>query len=143
MINIHGTLISVDGKGVLLKGESGSGKSDLALRFIKNEKAKLVADDRVDIDISDNRVIGKAPLILKGKLEVRNIGIIEDVETTNQVDVFLCVELVKNRECLDRLPQDEFEIILNKKIPKIKLYAFDCSTICKILVKISSIINKR
>ena len=98
MINIHGTLISVDGKGVLLKGESGSGKSDLALRFIKNEKAKLVADDRVDIDISDNRVIGKAPLILKGKLEVRNIGIIEDVETTSQVDVFLCVELVKNRE---------------------------------------------
>ena len=143
MINIHGTLISVDGKGVLLKGESGSGKSDLALRFIKNEKAKLVADDRIDIDISDNRVIGKAPLILKGKLEVRNIGIIEDVETINQVDVFLCVELVKNRECLDRLPQDEFEIILNKKIPKIKLYAFDCSTICKILVKISSIINKR
>ena len=143
MINIHGTLISVDGKGVLLKGESGSGKSDLALRFIKNEKAKLVADDRVDIDISDNRVIGKAPLILKGKLEVRNIGIIEDVETINQVDVFLCVELVKNRECLDRLPQDEFEIILDKKIPKIKLYAFDCSTICKILVKISSSIIKR
>ena len=145
MINIHGTLISVDGKGVLLKGESGCGKSDLALRFIKTENAKLVADDRVDVDVDiiDNNLIGKAPLILKNKLEVRNIGIIEDLDTVEQEDIFLCVELVKNRESLERLPQEEFEIILDKKIPKIKLYAFDCSTICKILVKISSIINKR
>lgn len=143
MINIHATLISVDGKGILFKGESGCGKSDLALRFIKNEKAKLVADDRVDVDIIDNKLIGKAPLILKNKLEVRNIGIIEDLDTVEQEDIFLCVELVKNRESLERLPQEEFEIILDKKIPKIKLYAFDCSTICKILVKISSIINKR
>ena len=145
MINIHGTLISVDGKGVLLKGESGCGKSDLALRFIKTENAKLVADDRVDVDVDiiDNNLIGKAPLILKNKLEVRNIGIIEDLDTVEQEDIFLCVELVKNRESLERLPQEEFEIILDKKIHKIKLYAFDCSTICKILVKISSIINKR
>ena len=143
MINIHATLISVDGKGILFKGESGCGKSDLALRFIKTENAKLVADDRVDVDIIDNKLIGKAPLILKNKLEVRNIGIIEDLDTVEQEDIFLCVELVKNRESLERLPQEEFEIILDKKIPKIKLYAFDCSTICKILVKISSIINKR
>ena len=143
MINIHATLISVNGKGVLLKGESGCGKSDLALRFIKSENAKLVADDRVDIYALGNKVVGKAPSILKGKLEVRNIGIIEDLEIIDEADVFLCVELVKNRENLERLPQDEFEVILDKKIPKIKLYAFDCSTICKILVKISSIINKR
>ena len=44
MINIHATLISVDGKGILFKGESGCGKSDLALRFIKTENAKLVEE---------------------------------------------------------------------------------------------------
>ena len=46
---IHATCIALDGRGVLLRGPSGSGKSDMALRLI-DAGAELVADDRVDLD---------------------------------------------------------------------------------------------
>ena len=58
MINIHATLISYKNKGILLTGKSGSGKSDLALRMIINNKAKLVADDRVILENIGNKLIG-------------------------------------------------------------------------------------
>ena len=47
--NIHATAVAIDGKAILLIGQSGSGKSDLALRLIMNKNAVLIADDRVDI----------------------------------------------------------------------------------------------
>ena len=53
MINIHATLVKLKNKGILIIGKSGSGKSDLALRLIMDKKAKLVADDRVDIENGD------------------------------------------------------------------------------------------
>ena len=43
--------------------------------FIMDKKAKLVADDRVDIEKKGDKLIGKAPLILYKKLEIRNVGI--------------------------------------------------------------------
>lgn len=140
MNNIHATLVSLNNKGVLLLGASGSGKSDVALRLIEEKGAILVADDRVDLRNLDGKIIGSAPKQIKGKLEIRNIGIV-DFNTIDETEILLCVELVKDKDVLERLPQDEFEVILGKKITKIKLYPFECSTINKIVIKISSIIN--
>ena len=53
---IHATAVLLDGKGVVLRGPSGSGKSDLALRLI-DEGAILIADDRVDVKIIDGQLI--------------------------------------------------------------------------------------
>lgn len=75
---IGGVLMSVYGKGVLLTGESGMGKSETALELI-NKKHVLIADDRVDIEHVHNTIYGHAPDIIKGLLEIRGIGII-DVE---------------------------------------------------------------
>ena len=55
-INIHATLVSLNGKGILLTGKSGSGKSDLALRMIMEYQAQLVADDRVDLVLKNGKV---------------------------------------------------------------------------------------
>lgn len=74
--NIHGVLISVFGKGVLITGESGMGKSETALELIRKGHV-LVSDDRVDIRRVHNTVIGYAPELLKGLLELRGIGIID------------------------------------------------------------------
>ena len=75
MINIHATLVDFEDKGILITGKSGSGKSDIALRMIMENKAKLVADDRVNLEVIDNKVVGRAPIELYKKLEIRNIGI--------------------------------------------------------------------
>ena len=140
MNNIHATLVSLNNKGILLLGDSGFGKSDVALRLIEEKGAVLVADDRVNLRTLGDKLIGSAPEQIKGKLEIRNIGIV-NIDTIDEVEILLCVELVKEKDVLERLPQDDFELILSKKITKIKLYPFECSTVSKIVIKISSIIN--
>ena len=137
MMNIHASLIDINGKGVLIRGKSGSGKSDLALRFIYEEKAKLVADDRVDIWVEDGIVKGKVPKELYGMLEIRGVGIsvLEDVEEEANID--LIVDLVESIDEIERMPQKEFLDILGVKIPKVDMFAFECSTIYKIIQKIS------
>lgn len=74
--NVHGGLMSVYGRGVLIIGGSGMGKSELALELINRGHA-LVADDRVDISRVKETIIGTAPELLKGMLEIRGIGIID------------------------------------------------------------------
>lgn len=76
MDSIHGVLVSVYGKGVLIMGESGMGKSEIALELIRKGHV-LVADDRVDIRRVHNTLIGRAPDLLAGFLEIRGIGIID------------------------------------------------------------------
>lgn len=73
--SLHGVLMNVYGIGILIKGESGMGKSEIALELIKRGHI-LVADDRVDIHRAHNAIIGEAPEILKDMLEIRGVGII-------------------------------------------------------------------
>ena len=137
MINVHATLIDYNGKGILLTGKSGSGKSDVALRMIMDKGAKLVGDDRIMLNRDGNAVLGKAPDILAKKLEVRNVGIVEIENITEEVEVCLCVELCKDKTSLDRLPQNKYIDILGVDIPQIELYPFEVSIIHKIIQKIS------
>jgi serine kinase of HPr protein (carbohydrate metabolism regulator) len=69
----------------VLLGPSGSGKSDLALRLIERTDAAgeaepagafLVADDRVLIEAVDDGLIARAPDTLRGRLEVRGVGVL-------------------------------------------------------------------
>ncbi len=75
---LSGDLLVVYGKGVLLTGESGMGKSEIAMELVRDGQV-LVADDRVDVQKIHNNLYGHAPQILRGMLEIRGIGII-DVE---------------------------------------------------------------
>ena len=74
--NIHGVLLSIFGTGVLITGKSGVGKSELALELIQKGHI-LIADDRVDVIRAHNSIIGFAPKILHGMLEIRGVGIID------------------------------------------------------------------
>lgn len=70
-MQIHASCAAREGKGVLLLGPSGSGKSDLLLRLLDRGFA-LVADDRVDL--ADG--VASAPAALAGLLEVRGLGVV-------------------------------------------------------------------
>jgi hypothetical protein len=72
--SIHASCVAVNGKGVLLTGVSGVGKSDLALRLI-HEGAKLVADDQVFVVGDGDTAFASPPENLAGLLEVRGMGI--------------------------------------------------------------------
>lgn len=74
---VPGVLLRVQDTGLLLQGESGSGKSELALGLL-DRGHQLVADDAVELDASpDGHVIGYCPQELHGLLEVRGLGIVD------------------------------------------------------------------
>ena len=140
MNNIHATLVNLYGKGILITGRSGSGKSDLALRLIVEKNAKLVADDQVILNQENGFLYGKSPNNISGKIEVRGVGICEfDYLEKSKIDI--CIELIEDRDSLERMPEDEFINFLGISITKLKIYPFDCSTICKIIVKTNSIVS--
>src|SRR3546814_3116989 len=76
IVNIHASCVAPGHGGVLILGQSGQGKSDLALRLM-DRGARLVADDRCDIWHERGRLWCRPPETLAGKIEVRGIGIIE------------------------------------------------------------------
>jgi serine kinase of HPr protein (carbohydrate metabolism regulator) len=115
MTNVHGTTILLGragdilgapaDTGILLLGESGAGKSDLALRLIESG-AVLVADDRTELFVRDERLMGKAPAGLEGLLEVRGVGILE-LPRANEARIDLAVLLAIGADTL-RLPQTHY-----------------------------------
>lgn len=133
-MNIHASCISLGGRGILFLGDSGAGKSDLSLRMITSFGAKLVADDRVDIKITNDKVIAAAPDILKGLLEVRGVGIIS-LPPQDSVEVNLVVNLTTAQ--LERLPEKSFYEIAGVSLPQISLNPFEISAPAKVLAAIS------
>ena len=129
---IHATLVQVEKKGVLLTGKSASGKSDLALRLIENKKAKLVADDAVEVYVQNNKLSGCAPKSLAGMLEVRNVGIVR-YPHLNNANIDMVVELKESPEEISRMPSIQKEFILGLEINKIDLYAKENSAPDKIV----------
>lgn len=75
--SLHGVFMDVLGMGVLISGESGLGKSELALELISRGHG-LVADDVVDFRrIAPHAIEGRAPPLLKNMLEVRGLGLLD------------------------------------------------------------------
>ena len=72
---ISGVMVCLYGKGILLRGASGIGKSECALRLI-DRGHQLVSDDAVAIEKIDNQLIASAPELLCGRINIRELGII-------------------------------------------------------------------
>lgn len=70
------TCVSVGGRGLLIEGEPGSGKSSLALALI-DRGATLVGDDGVTLERRGDAVWALPPPNIAGKLEIRGVGIID------------------------------------------------------------------
>ena len=122
----HGVLVDVYGIGVLITGESGVGKSEAALELVKRGH-QLVADDVVDIcRVSDNRLTGTCPEMVRHFMEIRGIGIIDikamygvgSVSVSKSIDLVMHMERWEDGREYDRLGlQDEYISILGVKVP--------------------------
>ena len=129
MATVHASCVAVGGRGVLLLGPPGSGKSDLALRLIDGG-AVLVADDRVDIRAVAGRLEASPPETLAGRMEVRGLGILA-VEWRPSATLELAVELLADAGP-ERLPEPaewRFDGIV---LPLIRLAPFEASAAAKV-----------
>ena len=122
----HGVLVDVYGVGVLLTGESGVGKSEAALELVKRGH-QLAADDVVDIcRVSDDRLVGEAPEMVRHFMEIRGIGIIDiramygvgAVALSKSIDLVMHMEKWVEGKEYDRLGlSEEYITILGVKVP--------------------------
>ena len=118
---LHASLVDYLGRGILLRGGSGSGKSDLALRLIDGG-AQLVADDRVRLRRKGVQVFGSPPAELAGLLEVRGIGIFR-LNNLDEARIDLVVDLVAAAE-IERLPAARQETWFGVVVPVIAVAPF-------------------
>jgi HPr kinase/phosphorylase len=129
-ITIHGVYLAVAGIGVLLTGDSGIGKSELALELL-SRGSRLIADDATEFSrTGPDTIIGTCPPALQDFLEVRGLGILSirsifgDSAVKQAKNLRLVVELKPMSEIdpekFDRLKtKPEYAEILGVKVPKV------------------------
>ena len=134
---IHGTAISIDGHAVLIIGESGSGKSDLALRLI-DRGAILISDDIVFLETHDNAPMLTVAPNIAGKIEVRGVGIF-NVDFIDSAPLRLVVEFV---DAPDRLPDENPRATIGDYfVPVSKLNPFEQSSAIKVEYALRAVID--
>lgn len=128
-INRHATAIVLGATGFLIEGQSGSGKTSLALAAIQairgqNSFAAMVADDQCLIESCNGRLIATCPPVLSGITEMRNLGIIKCPALSSAV-IDIVIKLVPHAE-IERMPEPKSVEIAGVKLP---LYALPrCQT---------------
>jgi serine kinase of HPr protein (carbohydrate metabolism regulator) len=133
------------GRGAaLIRGPSGSGKSDLALRFLflarrgpaALEAPTLVADDQVRLIRDGARVLATAPDTIRGKIEVRGVGIVE-LKSLAEAELKLVVDLVWPDE-VERLPaMDPAVEVLGVRLPVLPLRPWESSAPIKLALALA------
>jgi serine kinase of HPr protein (carbohydrate metabolism regulator) len=128
----------------LLRGPSGAGKSDLALRFLflarrgpaAPEPPILVADDQVRLEQRAGRLMASAPAAIRGKIEVRGVGIVE-VKSLEEAELALVVDLVPASE-VERMPDGEASAtLMGTVLPLIRLCPWEPSAPIKLAVALA------
>ncbi|HEY0664216.1 MAG TPA: HPr(Ser) kinase/phosphatase [Thiobacillaceae bacterium] len=130
--SIHGVFLEVLGTGVLVKGDAGVGKSELALELITRGH-RLVADDVVELKhVAPDTLEGSCPALIRDFLEVRGLGILNirflfgEMAVKTQKNLKLIVELVHPQDMgevgLNRLDMvASTESVLGVAIPKVRI----------------------
>jgi HPr kinase/phosphorylase len=140
----HGTCVALGRTAALLRGPSGSGKSDLALRFLflarrgpaALEAPTLVADDQVHVTRDGDRLFASPPQTIRGKMEVRGVGIVE-VKSLELAQLALLVDLVPASE-MERLPStDETGLLLGVALPRVRLFPWETSAAIKLAIALA------
>ena len=110
---VHAGCVAIGGRGILIRGRSGSGKSDLALRLI-DRGARLVSDDYTILDARGGRIRAAAPAPRAGKLEIRGC-LVADLDAPPE-----------------RLPEPKETLLLGMPVPAIAIAALEASAPLKL-----------
>ena len=138
-LHVHGTAVTLGSAAALIRGASGSGKSDLALRCLAvpagaliREAARLVADDQVIVTRAGTELLVSAPNTILGRLEVRGVGVLE-VPAVAAARLVLVVELVAPDQ-VERMPDEHYVWLDGVRVPCLRLAPFEASAPAKMLL---------
>jgi serine kinase of HPr protein (carbohydrate metabolism regulator) len=131
-------------RAALLRGPSGSGKSDLALRFLflprlgpaALEAPALVADDQVRLVAGGGRLLASPLESIRGRIEVRGVGIVP-VAWASEAELALVVDLMEIA-AVERLPHRDTEVrLLGFGLPLLRLAPFENSAPIKLALALA------
>lgn len=132
---LHATAVAIGGRAVLLRGPSGSGKSDLALRLI-DAGGRLVADDQSRLWRDGEAILVGAPPTIAGLIEARGIGIMR-LDAIASARLYLIADLV-SPDRIERLPEPRNETILGIAVPAIQIAPFEASAPAKLRLALTA-----
>jgi hypothetical protein len=124
---VHASCVAIGGRGVLLAGRSGAGKSDLAVRLI-DRGAELVSDDYTELRCVGGALLARAPATISGRIELRGVGIIA---TEPAADAPICLYADLD-SAPPRLPEPATIRLAGLDIPLIALAALEPSAPLKL-----------
>lgn len=113
MTQLHATTVALSGRGLMILGPAGSGKSSLALELIA-AGAMLVADDRTDLVRDGDGLVASCPEPLRGRIEARGLGILAAGDH-GPVRLAAAVDLGRSEDA--RLPQLRSHEVLGVALP--------------------------
>ncbi|MGH1467004.1 MAG: HPr kinase/phosphorylase [Cognatishimia sp.] len=110
---LHSTSVAIQGKGILILGRSGSGKSGLALELM-SRGATLISDDQTQIDVMEGGLIASAPPAIAGLIEARGVGILKaDVAGPTPLKLAVTLDHIEEK----RLPPFHTISLLGVTVP--------------------------
>lgn len=125
-ITCSGVMMEVYGEGVLIQGESGVGKSEVAIELIKRGH-RIIADDAVDIlKNNSGKLVASSPELIRHYMELRGIGVIDvrrlfgmgAIKDAQEIDLVVNLEPWKEGKVYDRLGMDSAYVeILDTPLP--------------------------
>lgn len=119
IVNHQATCVWVDGRGLLIEGAPGTGKSSLALALI-DRGAVLVGDDGVALERSEGTLHASPVPATRGLIEVRNIGLITMAPVMVAVRIALVIAL--DREAPRFIEKPETVVRHGVPLPLIRLW---------------------
>jgi HPr kinase/phosphorylase len=135
---VHGTCVALGTAAALIRGTCGSGKSDLALRFLYlpadrlGAAPALIADDQVVLRRVGDRILASCPPAISGKLEVRGFGIANLAATVREGELKVIVNLDWTGDRARFPEKTEWETVLDAPVRSVVIDPFEASAPIKL-----------
>ena len=132
-MRVAASCVAWRGQAALLRGPSGSGKSDLCWRAILHSGADLVADDGVTIERQGNKIIAQP--LLPGLIELRGVGVIQ-IDHVASAEVRLIVDLQVD---MPRMAEPLYDQLLGVELPRMQLDALQAMAPYRLQIALQTI----
>ncbi len=120
----HACALQINQTGILIKGQSGSGKTSLMMGLLERAKQEntngfLVADDQVSLIRENDNLIAITPKQIAGMVEIRGFGIV-NYEYKKNCEINLVAEIIED-EAMERMPHQKFWEHQSIKVPLVQV----------------------
>lgn len=115
MLLVHASTVAIEGKGLLITGASGRGKSGLALQLMAYG-ARLISDDQTHLSRVGTDIIASAPETIAGMIEMRGVGLL-NASTAPPTPLRYVIDMDHTET--ERLPPVRFKTLLDVNLPLI------------------------